>query len=50
MSGPNPSNRFSVFDIGRAPAFPAGLAAVVVDQGLNDTKQVLRDEDGQFLP
>ena len=50
MSGPKRANRFSVFDIGRAPAFLARLAAVVVDQRVNDTKQVLRNEDGQFLP
>jgi hypothetical protein len=33
------------------PAFLARLAAVVVDQAVNDTKQMLlRDEDDQFLP
>ena len=33
------------------PAFLARLTAVVVDQAVNDTKQMLlRDEDDQFLP
>jgi hypothetical protein len=50
MSGPKRANRFSVFDIGRAPAFLARQAAVVEDQRVNDTKQMLRDEDDRFLP
>jgi hypothetical protein len=50
MSGPKRANRFSVFDIGSAPAFLTRQAAVVPDQGINDTKQMLRDEDERFLP
>ena len=39
----------SVSDIGQIARI-SRRTSVVVDQRVNDTKQVLRDEDGQFLP